>query len=592
MRSQPTAETSVERIFKAAARWPNRPAIRHNDDTVDFERLMELQEKLASHVSRLCPGPGGLVGVCMERSVPLVVSLLAIHRTGNAFVPMEASLPRQRLGYIMDDCKPDLVLAQRYSSHLVSDRGVPVVVVDDVLEALQDENTPPLNPRGGDIAYVIYTSGSTGDPKGVSIPHAGVLNQITWRREHFSITENDRVAQTFSLAFDPSVWEVLGTLEAGACVVIGDDIFDASRIASLLRDEQVTILQTVPSMLTQLLAQPAFGQCSELRHVICGGQALEQDTVRRFYDVTAAQLHNLYGMAEVSCDATHWLCSPDDSGPGVPIGAPIASTRVLLLDEDGQEVPVGEPGEIHIAGPGVSPGYYMRPELTAAKFVSYAGAEGSYGLLYKTGDRGIYRAAGVLDFIGRADRQIKRHGYRVEPGEIEAALASHPAVEEVVVVEKAVSSGEKALVAYLTVSSGHEAPSQQQLRDHVAVSLPSYMVPSVVVQIDSLPRVAGGKVDLGALPDPNQPRAPASPQPDSGSESASGVEQRVAKMWCEALDVDSFDPDANFFELGGTSASLTMCIVRMEEEFGRRTAPGEFFTRSFRQLVGLLELGE
>ena len=256
-------------------------------------------------------------------------------------------------------------------------------------------------------------------------------------------------------------------------MVIGEDSYDSSRIAQGVHAERVTVMQTVPAMLKQLLRQDVFRASSHLRHVICGGDVLESDTVRAFYEAfSGARLHNLYGPTEASIDATWWSCSPQDVGARIPIGRPIANTIVVLLDEDDHEVPVGEPGEIHIAGPGVATGYLGKPELTAERFVECPSLKSSGTTYYRTGDRGVYRSDGALEFLGRMDRQVKIRGFRVEPAEVESALTSHPSVGDAVVVARLRAKDTLVLVAYVVPATGDTPIVQQQLRDHVASSLP------------------------------------------------------------------------------------------------------------------------
>ena len=361
----------------------------------------------------------------MERSTEIVAGLLAILRNGDAFVPIDPSTPAQRVSCMLHECRPDLILTQRSLCSLVSQEPISRVCVEDLLEdATQTTSDSSDAASIAGLACVLYTSGSTGKPKGVELRQQGIINQVLWRRREFEINCEDRILQSFSLAFDPSVWEIFGTLEAGACIVINRETFDASRIVRRVLDEGVTIMQTVPSMLKQLLEREEIW-ASALRHVFCGGEVLEPETVRRFYQmVPRAQLHNLYGPTETTIDATCWTCSPHDSDSRVPIGRPIANTTVVLRDAHGVAVPTGEEGEIHIAGPGVTTGYYRNPALSAERFVTCPTATAEATTFYKTGDRGRLSGDGVLEFLGRIDRQVKIHGYRVEPAEVESVLTS------------------------------------------------------------------------------------------------------------------------------------------------------------------------
>ena len=595
LKSQPSNHTEVrarpgtlfDLIADAASRHPERPAVKHRDSTIDYRSLLRLSASIGSGLVGLCPSPSRLVGVYMERSIGLVAGLLAAHRTGNAFVPMDPSLPDRRLSHILANARPDVILTERQLSSWAAHQEIPFLSVEDLVNATEDDTAPvALLASANSAAYVIYTSGSSGEPKGVEIRQDGIMNQILWRKQRFQIQCEDRILQAFSLAFDPSIWEIFGTLEAGACVVISDEMLDASRIARSVHDEGITVMQTVPSMLKQLLAQPEFRASSCLRHVICGGEVLEQDTVRRFYETFgSAHLHNLYGPTEAAIDATSWTCSPQDLGDRVPIGFPIAHTQVILLDDAGEMVPVGESGEIYVAGPGVGNGYYRKPKLTAERFIQRPTTQNGTVTYFRTGDRGVVRDDGALEFLGRLDRQIKIRGYRVEPAEVESALVGHSAVDEAVVVARSEAKQAAVLVAYVVPASDGSTIVQQHLRDHIAALLPDYMVPAIVVALPKLPRNSANKVDLSALPEPG-----GSPQSRSDSVSLwSPTEQRAAEIWCQILNVESLDPDANFFELGGDSLALSSCIAKLEAACGRRINPGEFFTRSFRQIAAMLD---
>ena len=586
--------TLSDLITGAAVRFPRRPAVRHDSSTVTYGDLLRLREKIGAAIVNLCRSPGQqLVGVFMERSSEMVASLLAVHQTGNAFVPMDPSLPTGRLSSMLSDCRPALILAQRSLASSAALQGTPSVCVEDLVEDCADEeieSSGSPHRAVSPMACVVYTSGSTGDAKGVQITHAGLINQILWRKQQFQIDEGDRVLQTFSLAFDPSLWEIFGTLEAGACIVLNEETFDAARVVKSVLNEGVTVMQTVPSMLRQLLDQDEFRVCSRLRHVICGGEVLEPDTVRQFYDaIGSAQLHNLYGPTEATIDATCWTCSPQDLGPRVPIGRPIANTQVVLLDEQGLAVPLGEPGEIHVAGPGVATGYYGKPALTAERFVKYRGEQSTSGTYYKTGDRAVARDDGVIEFLGRMDRQIKIHGYRVEPGEVESVLARHPLVEEAAVVAKLSPGGASVLVAYVAPDRVDAHTMREEVRQYATSLLPSYMVPSIVVPMAVLPRNVANKVDLGALPEPSSVIVASRHSPSLTSPTEPWAEEQQAEeIWCQVLGLESFDLDANFFELGGDSVALSVCISKLERAFGHRVSPGEFFTRSFREIATIL----
>lgn len=579
-------------VSDAATEHPARPAISHNGVVTSYHDLMCQQRAICEKLLQQCLPPEGLIAICLERSAPLVAGLLAVQGAGYAFVAIDPGLPRERCSYILSDAKPALVLTHSDYAGFFDSRKIPYLCVDSIT-GQSGAGVPGASgtspERSREIAYVIYTSGSTGEPKGVEITQAGISNQIAWRHDQFQITRDDRILQTFSLAFDPAIWEIFGTLRSGACMVISDETHDATEIGRLIRGESVTIVQTVPSMLRQLLKQEVLQSCFQLRHVICGGEALEQETVRAFHDGCHGQLHNLYGPTETSIDATHWKCHPEDRGALVPIGYPISNTRVLLMDTQGQQVDEGASGEICIAGTGVASGYLGRPELTEEKFCDAPdGIPTANGKLYRTGDIGRMRSDGAIEFLGRKDRQLKIRGYRIEPVEIEFALMDHHAVTETAVTARDNANGVAVLAAFVSLQRGASLAAQD-LRDFLATKLPAYMVPAMVVFLDALPRGVSNKIDYQALPVADCGAEERDIVRPEEAEAASGFPSRVANIWSQVLEIEGFDHDANFFELGGDSLSLTECILELEHEFGLRISPGEFFTRSFRQISGLVE---
>ncbi|NQX89592.1 MAG: non-ribosomal peptide synthetase [Halioglobus sp.] len=576
-------------IAESAARHADRAAVLHNGESTSYRDLMHYQGAISRHIADRCSQSGSRIGVCIERSPLLIASLLAVHHARHAFVPMDPKLPEKRLAYILQDSKPEFLLTSRLHAEFFAPLGIPFLCVEDLPLDVDDEhcrldNTPAISAH--ETAYLIYTSGSTGEPKGVEIAHSGISNQILWRRETFELTAADRILQTFSLAFDPAIWEFFGTLQAGACMVISDETHDASKIAQLVLDEGITIVQTVPSMLKQLVLQDAMRASTQLRHVICGGETLSWELVEAFYSNCHGQLHNLYGPTETTIDATYWHCRRGVPDQAIPIGHAIANAQVFLLDEHDNIAAEGVPGEILIAGAGVAAGYFGKPCLTRERFVAPPAAlPADVGTLYRTGDMGRYRGDGAIEFLGRSDRQLKIRGFRIEPAEIEFALSEHPSIAEAAVTGDDSKTGTPILVAYVALEPCAKV-SSQDLRDFAASRLPAHAVPSTVVFLDALPRGISNKIDFRALP---RPEWCESVPGEVASETLSEIEQRTGDIWSQLLNEDGFDPDANFFELGGDSMTLAQCIVELEEAFSVQISPGEFFTRSFRQISALIE---
>ncbi|GDY52002.1 hypothetical protein SVIO_026250 [Streptomyces violaceusniger] len=389
------------------------------------------------------------------------------------------------------------------------------VAAADARAVTDTDRAAPLRP--GHPAYVMYTSGSTGTPKGVAVPHHGVVNQLAWMQEEFRLEAEDRIVQKASFGFDASVWELFWPLLNGAGMVMArpGGHRDPAYLTELINREQVTVIQFVPSMLRAFLEDAAVEKCTSLRTVICIGEALPAPVRDRFQAMLAVPLHNLYGPTEASVAVTSWRCDPERDGGTVPIGRPIWNIRAYVLDGGLQSVPPGVAGELYVAGDGLARGYLGRPALTAERFVACPfGPAGE--LMYRTGDVVRWDTAGRLEFVGRVDDQVKIRGVRIEPGEIEAALAGHEQVAQVAVVAREDTPGDPRLVAYVVPDSGvvDEAAGDagagdggEQLtavvREFAASRLPASMVPSAVVAMERLPLTANGKLDRAALPAPD-----------------------------------------------------------------------------------------
>jgi acyl-coenzyme A synthetase/AMP-(fatty) acid ligase/acyl carrier protein len=415
---------------------------------------------------------------------------------------------------------------------------------------------------------MIYTSGSTGRPKGAVNTHRGIANRLLWMQETFGLTPEDRVLQKTPTSFDVSVWELFWPLMVGARLVLArpGGHQDPAYLARRIREAGVTTLHFVPSMLQVFLEEPGAAACDSLRRVIASGEALPGGLARRFQELlggSGAELHNLYGPTEAAVDVTWWPCASESGARPVPIGRPVANTRIHLRDAHGHEVPVGSAGELCIGGVQLARGYWRRPELTAERFVpdSYGGEPG--GRLYRTGDLARRLPGGEIEFLGRLDHQVKLRGVRIELGEIEAALAACPEVREVVVGARGQGAALR-LVAWVTPAPGREI-SPAALRGALRRSLPELMVPSAFVVLPALPLSPNGKVDRRALPSPDDARggretpyvAPRTP-----------VEETLAALWSELLGVERVGVDDHFFDLGGHSLMATQLISRVREVFG------------------------
>jgi amino acid adenylation domain-containing protein len=490
-------------IESQVTRTPQNVAVVFEDEELTYDEMNCRANRLANYLISVGARPETPVGVLMERSADIVVGLLAVLKTGAPYLPLDADYPDERLHFMLRDGKVSLVLTKERWLPRISSSAVQIVCMDNigsVLHSFTKENPDiPVAPEG--LAYVIYTSGSTGEPKGAMNTHAGICNRLLWMQDEYCLTEADRVLQKTPFSFDVSVWEFFWPLLVGARLIVArpGGHQDPAYLIRLIKEQEVSIVHFVPSMLQILLEQPGLEACSSLKRVICSGEALPFQLQQRFFVRLRADLHNLYGPTEASVDVTFWRCDPQDERQVVPIGRPISNTQIYLLDESCEPVPIGVEGELHIAGANLARGYLNQPGLTASKFIPNQFGMGG-ARLYKTGDLARYLMDGSIEFLGRIDHQVKLHGCRVELGEIEAILSSHPSVREAVVMAETVSGGNYRLTAYI-VPARESAPTAAELRNFLRSKLPAYMVPNDFITLSALPIGANGKLDRRKLPD-------------------------------------------------------------------------------------------
>ncbi|MES4905601.1 MULTISPECIES: amino acid adenylation domain-containing protein [unclassified Streptomyces] len=447
---------------RAARAAPGDLAVRLGDEGLTFAELDRRAAQLAHLLREMGVGPDKPVAICMERSLEMVVGLLGILKAGGAYVPIDPGYPAERLAFMMADAAPDILLTQERLRSALPPHSARVVCLDATWQALagRPEESPDSGAGPDSLAYMIYTSGSTGKPKAAMITHRAIRNRLLWMQEEYGLTPDDRVLQKTPFSFDVSVWEFFWPLITGAGMVLArpGGHREPGYLADLIAAEEVTTCHFVPSMLQAFLEEPDLeGRTGSLRRVFASGEALPYTVQERFYErLGAARLHNLYGPTEAAVDVTYWACPPEGGPRAVPIGRPVANTRVHILDRYLNPVPVGAPGELHIGGVQVAKGYYKRPELTRERFIPDPFSAAPGDRLYKTGDLARYLPDGTIEYRGRTDFQVKVRGFRIEPGEVEAALAEHPAVREVAVLARALGGNDesapdehKRLVAYV-----------------------------------------------------------------------------------------------------------------------------------------------
>jgi amino acid adenylation domain-containing protein len=480
---------------------------------------------------------------------------------------------------MMRDAQPLAVLTHKRFKDRVAAVETTVIVLDDLSPAsnsAQDVATisPSAPVRANHLAYVIYTSGSTGTPKGAMNEHVSVVNRLQWMQDAYGLTEHDKVLQKTPSSFDVSVWEFFWPLLNGARLVLARPLGhqDPRYLAKLIQEEAITVVHFVPSMLQAFLEDEAAPHCTSLVHIVCSGEELSlalQDRCLQMFP--QAQLHNLYGPTEAAVDVTYWECRCDTALVRVPIGRPIANTRIYILDSQYRPVPIGVSGEIYIGGIAVGRGYLNRPAMTAEKFVADPFSAQMGRRMYRTGDVGRWREDGSIEYLGRNDHQVKIRGFRIELGEIESRLSRHPQVREAVVIALAEPGFDKRLVAYYT-PAGDETISSEDLRDYLRKDLPEYMVPAAFVPLDAFPLTANGKLDRRALPAPARTISSKVYEPPQGE-----LEETLAAIWQTILRIERVGRHDNFFELGGHSLSAIQLISRVRQALGREFALRELF---------------
>ena len=561
-----TRYPDIEPVHRLIARQvqtdPTATALIFNDEYLSYAELNARSNRLAHYLITLGVKPEVKVGIAVERSIEMVVGLLGILKAGGAYVPLDPEYPPARLAYMIEDSGIELLLTQsRLKGARPFTGSLQVLELDTLDLSSESEHDPQVAVHGENLAYVIYTSGSTGKPKGAANRHRALYNRLQWMQDAYRLDASDTVLQKTPFSFDVSVWEFFWPLMVGARLALARpaDHRDPARLVELITAHDVTTLHFVPSMLQAFLGHEGIAACTGLRRVICSGEALSVDAQKAvFKRLPQAALHNLYGPTEAAIDVTHWACC-DDGRTQVPIGQPISGIQTWILDGALQPSPQGVAGELYLGGIGLARGYLQRPDLSAERFVADP-LDQQGGRLYRTGDLVRWNNEGQLEYLGRIDHQVKIRGFRIELGEVEAQLLAQPEIREAVAVANEDSNGTR-LVAYVCTAEGQTINSIQ-IREKLGQTLPDYMVPSVVVELDKLPLNANGKVDRKALPEP---------EINTGTEYEAPkgeVEATLASIWSEVLDVERIGRHDNFFELGGHSLIATMLISRVRAVTG------------------------
>ena len=574
-------EKLIHQLFEEqVCRSPEAVAVTSEGESLTYNELNERSNRLARYLRTKGVEPNHIVGVCVERSTSLVISLLAVQKAGGAYLPLDPNYPTERLTFMVADARPAALLIQESLRELLPATSAEIVSLDGDCKQIAQQPIGNLDPgclrtRPRQLAYVIYTSGSTGRPKGVMVEHSNVTRLFASTNRWFGFNEKDVWTLFHSFAFDFSVWELWGALlYGGRIVVVSHHIARSPQdLYRLLCKERVTVLNQTPSAFAHLIDAEirSAEKQSSLRLVVFGGEALELRMLRPWvqrYGTERPRLVNMYGITETTVHVTYYPVRIEDieAGRRDVMGEPIADLRVYLLDRRRQPVPIGVPGEIYVGGRGVARGYLNRPALTAERFVADPFSEDAGARLYRTGDLAQWSAQGTLEYMGRNDDQVKIRGFRIELGEIEAQLVSHDKVREAVIVPLGELATERKLVAYVVPAdprTTQPGPTMEDLRTHLRMALPEYMVPSAFVLLERLPLTSNGKLDRRALPKPTLE----SYVSHRFEEPLGEVERVLADIWRELLRVERVGRGDSFFELGGHSLLAMQLLSRIQSAF-------------------------
>lgn len=560
-------------ISEQTLKTPGAVAVKFGNESITYDELNKRSNSLARYLIKNGVKNNSLTGLCIERSIEMVVGILGILKAGSAYVPIDPSYPESRVEFMIKDSGAAFIITQKDLIKNLPKCESEYVTVDD--NGISGESSDDIETVYSldDTAYVIYTSGSTGMPKGVMISHRSLANHMMWMINEFRIIETDSVLQKTPFSFDASVWEFYLPLMTGGRLIMAKPYghMDTAYLVDTIRKEEITILQMVPSLLRMLLNEKGIENCTSLKRVFCGGEALTIELKNKLYEKLNPEFYNLYGPTEATIDATFFTCTKDYSELTIPIGKPVYNTQIYILDKYLNPVPAGIPGELCIGGANVAKGYLNNPEMTESKFISdiFSGKKDS--ILYKTGDAAKFLKDGNIEFLGRVDNQVKFRGFRIELGEIESKLNLHPSVKNSVVIVREDKPGSQRLAAYIVSKDSAEIQSQE-LKQFLRESLPEYMIPSVFINLEALPLTPNGKVDRLSLPVPEISKS----ESDSYVAPRLPAENILAEIWSKVLGIEKVSVHDNFFELGGDSI-ISIQIISQANQSGIRITPKQIF---------------
>ena len=580
----PSKSTFVDLFEAQAARTPAAIALVLDDTFLTYKELDERANQLAYHLSGKGVTTDMLVPVCIERSLDMIVAIMGILKAGGAYVPVDPEYPTERLRYILEDTDAALVVGSSYGKQKINATGADITFValddDAALLASLPVQSPAMPPTPHQLAYVIYTSGSTGRPKGVMVEHKGMLNHLYCKINDLKMNDETVLAYTATYTFDISVWQMFAALLTGGRTIVytEEHIYRPVELLRSVAQHKVSILELVPSYLSSLLQEDVHIAVPHLQFLLVTGEAVTQQLLAQWFSHASfgtIPVVNAYGPTEASDDITHYIMHNTPSRSNVPLGKPIQNMRIYILDPSGELCPIGVPGEICVAGVGVSRGYLNNPALTAQKFIRDQFSTDSAHRTYRTGDLGRWLPDGNIEYLGRIDEQVKIRGYRIELGEIENVLLQSEQVKEAVVMARAlnaesIANAPKHLVGYIVPEGDFD---KEAIIAYAKEKLPEYMVPDVFIQLESLPLSANGKVDRKALPSPEHHAAMAATYIAPGNE----IEQKLADICCRLLELERVGVQDHLFELGMHSLLLMRLVAAVQEEFGIKIPVKTFF---------------
>lgn len=559
------SDKCIHELFEEEVKkYPNNVAAIFKDKSLTYRELNDKSDKLAEYLINRNVKINTLVGVCMERSLEMIISIVAILKAGAAYVPLDIEYPKDRLNYMIEDSNVSIILTQSKFINEIQKNDVEFIELDLKMNEIENKNiNVSLNKVSPDNwAYMIYTSGSTGNPKGVINTHNGLVNRINWMQKEFKLKKDDVVLQKTPFSFDVSIWEFTWALTVGATIVLAEP--GGHRNPEYLIDtickNKVTTIHFVPSMLQVFMEQEDVTRCTSLKRIVCSGEELKVDVQNDCLSKLNVELYNLYGPTEAAIDVSYYKCKIDESLKRVPIGKPIDNTKLLIVNRNLKLLPIGVSGELHILGQGLAVGYYNKQDLTEQKFIPSPYKIDGYDRMYKTGDLARLLPDGNIEYLGRIDNQVKINGLRIELDEIEVNLKKFEGIKEAVVIARNINSI-KNLVAFVVLQKGFEL-SQNLAKVFLRQKLPEYMIPKIFVVLDSIPLSHNGKVDVKKLSNVEIKDININ---EKYVEPTTEVEKLLVNLFEKVLKVDKVGIDDNYFNLGGDSIKCIQIIGEIKK---------------------------